>query len=186
MNKDRRPYVCPAELSYSLDNLLRRLVHDPHKILSPYISHGMIILDIGCGPGYFTGELARLTGVNGKVIAADVQEKMLGKMMKKMKDQGTDKNVISHLCRNDSISLQMNVDFVFAFWMVHEVPDHRRFFEELKSLLNPGGRIWIIEPKIHVTGAEFEKMIAKLEDAGLEIIERPKVTLSRTVLVSEI
>jgi len=74
------------------------------------------------------------------------------------------------------------VDFVLAFWMVHEVPDQQSMFEELISILKPGGRICIIEPKFHVTEKSFSRMIVLSETAGFKIIERPKVCLSRAVL----
>jgi tRNA A58 N-methylase Trm61 len=59
----------------------------------------------------------------------------------------------------------------------------QRMLEELKSLLNPGGRIWVIEPKIHVTGKAFESMVGRIEAAGLEIVDRPEVAISRSVLL---
>ena len=70
MGKEKRPYVCPAEFASSLDNIFRKLVHNPRKILEPYISKKMHVLDLGCGPGYFSKELARLVGEEGLVIAA--------------------------------------------------------------------------------------------------------------------
>ena len=184
MGKTNRPYVCPAELAGSLDNALRRLLQKPRKILEPYISNGMIVLDLGCGPGYFTAELARIVGEGGRVIAADLQQKMLEKMARKIRGTDLEERVEVHLCQGDRIGILQKVDFVLAFWMVHEVPDQQRMFEELKSVLNPGGRIWIIEPKIHVTEKSFKKMITRLESAGFEIIDRPKISLSRTVLLS--
>jgi len=179
-----RPYVCPAELSGSLDTIFRRLLHNPRKILVPYISVGMTVLDLGCGPGYFTVELARLVGQGGRVIAADLQQKMLEKMTGKIRGTGLEKIVEAHLCQSDRIGINRKVDFILAFWMVHEVPDQQRMFAEMKSLLNPGGRIWIIEPKIHVNKKSFINMVARLESAGLEITERPKISISRTVLIS--
>jgi ubiquinone/menaquinone biosynthesis C-methylase UbiE len=184
MGKAKQPYVCPAELADTLDNVIRRLVHKPQKILGPYISKGMTVLDLGCGPGFFTVEIARLVGKEGTVIAADLQPKMLEKMAWKIRGTDLEKRVEAHLCHNDSIGVSQKVDFVLAFWMVHEVPDQQRMFEELKSVLKPGGRIWIIEPKIHVSGKSFRKMITALESAGLEIIDKPKVSLSRTVLIT--
>jgi hypothetical protein len=53
----------------------------------------------------------------------------------------------------------------------------------MKSVLNPGGRIWIIEPKIHVTEKAFKKMTGLLVLAGLKIIEKPSIWLSRSVLL---
>lgn len=184
MGKEERPYVCPAELAGTLDNFFRRLVHKPRKILEPYIRKGMTVLDLGCGPGYFTAELAKMVGEEGRVIAADLQQGMLEKVTRRIRGTDLEKRIEIHICQSDRIGIYGRVDFVLAFWMVHEVPDQQRMFEELKSLLNPGGRIWIIEPKIHVTEKAFNKMVTKLESTGLEIIARPKVPLSRSVLLS--
>ncbi len=50
--------VCPVALSGSLDNSIRRWLQNPKKILSPYIKEGMTVLDVGCGPGFFSIEMA--------------------------------------------------------------------------------------------------------------------------------
>ena len=183
MDKEKQPYVCPAEYAGSLDNPFRRLFHNPRKILEPYVNKGMTVIDLGCGPGYFTVGLARLIGEGGMVIAADLQQGMLEKAIKKIRKKGLEQRVKFHKCQDDKIGLTEKVDFVLAFWMVHEVPDQQKLFEELNSILKPGGRIFIIEPRIHVTEESFRKMITLIESANLEIIERPKVSLSRAVVV---
>jgi ubiquinone/menaquinone biosynthesis C-methylase UbiE len=184
MGSKNRPYICPVEFAGSLDNFLRKLIHNPRKILEPYIRKNMTILDLGCGPGYFTTELARLAGDGGSVIAADLQQGMLEKAIRKISGTELEQRVKIHRCQDDKIGVSEKVDFVLVFWMVHEVPDHQSLFGELKSILNPGGRIWIIEPRIHVKERSFKKMITCAELAGFEIIGRPKVCLSRTVMLS--
>ena len=184
MPKENHPYVCPAKFAGSLDNSVRRLVHKPGRILEAYISKGMTVLDLGCGPGFFTLEMAKLVGETGKVIAADLQQGMLDKVAAKIRGTGLEKIIELHKCQENAICISQKVDFVLAFWMVHEVPDQKRLFEEMKSVLNPGGRIWIIEPKIHVTEKSFKKMIDMLTQAGFDIIEKPLIWLSRSILLS--
>lgn len=186
MAKEKHPYVCPAKFAGSLDNPVRRLVHKPTRILESYVSKGMTVLDLGCGPGFFTIEMAKLVGETGRVIAADLQQNMLDKVAAKIIGTDLGQRIELHKCQDDSISISQKIDFVLAFWMIHEVPDQQRLFEELKSIMNPGCRIMIIEPKIHVNEKSFNNMIGRLELAGLEIIERPKIWLSRSVLLSKL
>jgi ubiquinone/menaquinone biosynthesis C-methylase UbiE len=183
MEPNKNPYVCPSGLSGSLDNRLRKWVQNPEKILKPFISKGMTVLDLGCGPGVFTIEIARLLNGSGKVIAADLQDEML--KITAFKINGTDLQKLVELqkCENNSIGLTDKTDFILAFWMVHEVPDHERLFSELKTILKPDGKIFISEPKLHVTGKAFMKMTEIILKSGFEIIGKPTVFFSRTLLL---
>jgi ubiquinone/menaquinone biosynthesis C-methylase UbiE len=184
MKKEETPYVCPAEFARSLDNSFRRWLHNPQKILKPYIKLGMSVLDLGCGPGVFTVEIAKLVGEAGKVVAADLQDGMLNIVAGKLAGTSLERRVVLHKCQENSIGLDEKMDFILAFWMVHEVPDHDRLFEELKSMLKPGGKLYIIEPKFHVNRPAFQKMSDGIVSTGLKIVGRPKVFFSRTVMLS--
>jgi ubiquinone/menaquinone biosynthesis C-methylase UbiE len=161
--KDRNKRICPVELAGGLDNSVRRLLQNPQKILKPYIRAGMTVLDLGCGPGFFSVEIAKMVSDSGKVIAADLQDGMLEKV----------------------IGVTENVDFVLIFYMIHEVPDQGSLLRELKSILKPGGKIFIIEPNFHVSKKSFEEMTNKITDMGFEILDRPKVFISRAVLLTD-
>lgn len=104
-------------------------------------------------------------------------------MLLKVKSIGLEKRVEPHKCESERTGINMKADFILTFWMVHEVPDQQSFIEEMKSLLNPGGKILIVEPVIHVTKKSFNDMIARLESAGFQISGRPEITFSRSVLV---
>jgi ubiquinone/menaquinone biosynthesis C-methylase UbiE len=177
-------HYCHASFAFSLDNFLRRLLHKPEKILSPFIKEGMTVIDIGCGPGFFTAEIAKLVGDRGRVIAADMQQVMLDKMSLKVKKYGLDSRVEPHLCHRERSGIEKKADFIFAFWMVHEIPGQQGFIEEMKSLLKQDGRILVSEPKIHVTEKSFNIMAAGFGKAGLHIIDRPVIPLSRTLLAA--
>ena len=52
--RDNKKRVCPVERAGSLDNHIRRWLQNPAKILGPYIKERMKVLDLGCGPGFFS------------------------------------------------------------------------------------------------------------------------------------
>jgi ubiquinone/menaquinone biosynthesis C-methylase UbiE len=184
MSKHTTPYVCPAEFSGSLDNKIRRRLHDPRKILEPHIYKGMSVIDLGCGPGYFALTLADMVGETGRVIAVDLQQGMLEKVREKAAKSESGKRITLHKCEANRLDLTEKVDFILAFWMVHEVPDHQRLFVELKTLLNQGGKILIAEPRWHVTGRAFKTMLSITEKEGFVITAEPKVWFSRSVVLT--
>lgn len=183
MNKEGNTRICPVERAGGLDNAVRRLLQNPQRLLGPYIKKGMTVLDLGCGPGFFSTEIAKMLGESGKVIAADLQEGMLEKVNKKIKGTDLEHRIKIHKCEDEKIGVTEIVDFVLAFYMIHEVPNQDKLFGELKSILKPDGKIYIIEPKFHVSKNSFEDMIKRITSIGLDIIDRPKVFLSRTVLL---
>jgi ubiquinone/menaquinone biosynthesis C-methylase UbiE len=175
--------ICPVERAGGLDNSVRKFLQNPHKILRRFIKNGMIVLDLGCGPGFFSTEIAKMLNCSGKVIAADLQEGMLEKLKKKIHGTELDKRIEVHKCEENRIGVTEFVDFILAFYMIHEVQNQEILFEELKSIMKKEGKLFIIEPKFHVSKESFEEMINKLDLLGFEIIERPEVFFSRAVLV---
>ena len=174
--------VCPVEIAGTLDNRIRKWLQNPRKILSPYIKKGMTVLDLGCGPGFFSIELARLVGQSGWVIASDLQEGMLQKIKNKIQGTDFENRIILHKCEADKIGVEQAVDFVLAFYMVHEVSDMERFLYEIESILKPDGRLFIAEPPFHVSKTKFEEMIQNIQNIGLTPVERPKTLFSRSVI----
>jgi ubiquinone/menaquinone biosynthesis C-methylase UbiE len=177
--------VCPVELAGSLDNRLRRWLQDPRKILRPYIKEGMTVLDLGCGPGFFSIDLARMVGKSGRVIASDLQEGMLNKLRDKIQGTELEERITLHKCAVNTIGVLEDVDFVLAFYMVHEIPNTNQegFLKEIKSILKSDGQLLIVEPPFHVSRTAFEEMVRKAKDAGFTPIERPKVLFSKTVIL---
>lgn len=182
MNKSK---VCSVEKSGLLDHKIRRIIQNPQKILKPYIKEGMTVLDIGCGVGFFTIEIAKMTGSSGKVFAADLQEGMLQILRNKIKGTPLEKIVVLHKCGENKIGLNDTVDFVLAFYFVHEVPDKNVLFKEIYSILKPGGKMFIVEPPFHVSKSEYNNMLNIIENAGFKIISMPKLFLNRAILIKK-
>lgn len=145
----------------------------------------MIVLDMGCGPGFFSIDMAKMVGKNGRVIATDLQNEMLQKLRKKIQGTDLEERVILHTCQEDKIGVSEHVDFALLFYMVHEVSNKEEFFEEIGTILKPNGQILMVEPLFHVSKSAFLKTIRTARNAGLKPEAGPKVMLSKTVILKK-
>jgi ubiquinone/menaquinone biosynthesis C-methylase UbiE len=175
-------FTCPWWLLFTFDNPMRKLIHNPNKILRSYVSTGNTVLDVGCGMGYFSLELARLVGPKGRVIAADLQPQMLAGLKKRAKNAGVQDVIQPHLSLPTKIGVTEPVDMIFAFWMVHEVSNRKAFMQELYSMLKPDGILLIVEPLIHVTRKNFDSTLDLGCELGFIEVSHPHVAGSRSVI----
>ncbi|HEX3018723.1 MAG TPA: class I SAM-dependent methyltransferase [Chitinispirillaceae bacterium] len=179
----RNCHVCPWWFCWSFDNKFRRLVQNPNQILSPYVHDGDIVADIGCGKGYFSVPMAKMVGKNGKVIAIDLQEKMLEALRLRTKKAGVSDRVLIKQVTGESLTSEIQVDFALSFWMLHEVPDQKRFLQNVYNLIKEGGRYLVVEPKVHVCRSGFLRSMQIAEDVGFSGIEDPNIFFSRARLM---
>ena len=177
-------HVCPHTFAFMLDNWIRRLFQNPNRILNGYINPGDTVMDIGCGPGFFTIDMARMVGPEGRVIAVDLQPGMLASTLKKAARRGAAHQVLAHQCKADRIGFDQKVDFILAYYMVHETPNPAAFFTEAKTMLKEGGRLLVVEPRMHVSQKEFNRMVRIAEDAGLAVVDSPAKKGGYSVLLA--
>lgn len=180
--------VCPWWIGYLLASPLRRLFHDPRRILAPYVHEGMTVLEPGPGMGFFTLELARLTGTSGRVIAIDVQPRMLDALRRRAEKAGVLDQLDARLAEANSLGigdLRGPVDFTLAFAVVHELPAAAAFFREVAQASKPRARLLFVEPKGHVTASVFDSEMQAARDAGFTPVESPSVRRSHAVLLEK-
>ena len=179
-------FVCPWRAGPILTSSIRKLAHNPERILSPYVSEGMTAMDIGCGMGFFTLPMSGMVGKNGRVIAVDLQPEMLEGLKKNAVKAGTD-NITAHHCAQNSLRIEQwkgTVDFVSVFYMLHEVPDPERLISELRTVMSTKGKLLFVEPVVHVSAAKFQNSLRMITARGFSAVETPKITFSRAVLFS--
>jgi ubiquinone/menaquinone biosynthesis C-methylase UbiE len=175
-------HICPPWLSFLLINPLRRWAQNPKKILDHYLKKGDVALDAGCGPGYFTIAMAELVGEEGLVIAVDIHVKMIEKVRRRAEKAGLMSRIRLQLGHKGGLGVKDKVNFVLAFWTVHEVRDQKRFFSEIRSLMKPDATFLLVEPKLHVPGKIFRGMVETAYYAGLVPLSTGKISLSRAKL----
>jgi ubiquinone/menaquinone biosynthesis C-methylase UbiE len=133
------------------------------------------VLDFGCGPGFFTREFAKRCGDTGRVFAVDLLEEMLKILTEKLEPEGLIPRIRTHHCSSDAIGLSPEWDnritIAFTIFVVHEVPDSKKLFREIHSLLVPGGLLFLTEPTFRVPKGEFYTTLMRAQDAGFELVE---------------
>ena len=184
MNKITSTDVCPAKWAGGLDIGIRKWVHNPRKIFTPYITPDMKILDLGCGPGFFSMELAQMLNEQGHITALDLQQGMLDRVKKKVIGTSLEDKITLHKCDKDSLNLIGKFDFAFSFWVIHEIPDKERLFSELKSVMKPNGKVLIVEPRVHTTKKYFAELLEIINHVGFELIGTPEIFFSRSLLLA--
>jgi len=186
MGRIMAQHICPWWLGYFLVSPLRRLWQHPAKMVGPFLAEGMTILEPGCGMGYFTLDLARMAGPRGRVIAVDLQPRMLVGLEGRARKAGLLSRIEIRQAQADRLNvadLAGQVDLALLLLVLHEVPDPARFLAEIRATLKPGGRLLLVEPRGHVSGAGFDASLAEAERVGFRVAGRPKIGRSLAALL---
>jgi len=134
---------CPAILAFALTRRRRRREYPPEAIAARIgIGPTDVVMDFGCGPGFFTEAFAAEAG---RVVAVDAQPAMLKKARKRL---GPMAGRVEFVATEDGTRIAVpsaSVDLAFLAYVYHEVSDSARVLSELARALRPGGRLVIME-----------------------------------------
>ncbi|HBB6728413.1 TPA: methyltransferase domain-containing protein [Citrobacter freundii] len=131
---------------------------DPDGVIRALrIQAGMAVVDLGCGPGYFTAAIAR-QAAPGRVIGLDLDPAMLEQAkaaceaMSNCAWQLGDAMELSRL-------IPTLVDYVLIANTFHGVPDKTDLAREVAAALRPGGRFAIVNwhPKLREETTVLDK-----------------------------
>ena len=178
--------VCPFWVGYLLLSPLRRFFENPSRMFGGLVREGMTVLEPGCGMGYFTIPLALRVGPSGKIIAIDLEPRMIAALEKRALKAGLLDRIELRLCESGRLGiedLRDQVDFAAVIHMLHEAPDPGRFFEEIRQALKIDGRLLFLEPKWHVPRRDFTKNIALAQALGYAPDDRLFDLKARKVLL---
>ncbi len=134
-------HVCPAWAGPLLCCPLRRLFERPETLLGDHVRPGMTVLEPGCGMGYFTLPIARMAGPTGRVVAVDLQPKMIEGLTRRARRAGLLERIEAFACTDGSLGLASRpgvVDLAVVIHVLHEVRDRQRFLEQLFDALRAG------------------------------------------------
>ena len=133
--------------------------------------------DIGAGTGYFTWRLAQQAGPQGKVIAVDIQQKMLDLAAETVKHHGL-VNVDYVLGSESDPKLPpRSLDVVFIAYSYHEFAQPETIMDAVRRALKPAGRLVIVEyakesslaPASMLHKMSFDEIRNEIEPMGFDL-----------------
>jgi precorrin-6B methylase 2 len=148
----------------------------PQLVIDAFeIKPGQTIADLGAGSGYYSFRIAPLVGEQGKVLAIDVEPRMLRIVAERARRAGIE-NVETVLSTAHDPNLPANsVDLLFMVDVYHELEFPKEMMLKVRDALKPGGRVALIEyraedPKVMIKDVHKmseRQIIRELQAVGL-------------------
>jgi ubiquinone/menaquinone biosynthesis C-methylase UbiE len=109
------------------------------------VKRGMAICDMGCGNGFYTLQLAKMTGEGGHVYAVDIQPEML-KLLNERADQQMVRNLSPILGTfTDPRLPKAKIDLILLVDVYHEFSEPEPMLAAMREALAPGGLCALVE-----------------------------------------
>ena len=101
--------------------------------------HGSTVIDVGCGCGATTIELARMVGSSGRVVGIDISEPMLGRARERLREHANTTCLLGDAA--DWPLQDIRADLIVSRFGVMFFGDPVAAFANLRTGLVPGGRV---------------------------------------------
>lgn len=172
----------PPSLAPFLDNPLRAILINRERFLREMgVKQGDVVLEVGCGPGFFTTVLSEIVGETGRVYAQDVEERMIGRLKKKLKGLRS-QNIILLLCNSSALELpDRSCDVVLCINVIEEIDKEGEMestIQELDRVLKREGLVAIKEHRLGGTWPRIQKAEALLRSLGYQKVFEEKTLFS--------
>ena len=145
------------------------------------VGPGMVVADVGCGPGFFTLPMAALVGTEGRVFAIDDSPEMLRTLAEGAREQGLTAQIEARQADAAETGLpDDSLDLVLCVFVYHEIEDRDRLLTEFARVTRAGGKVAMVDWRKGVISdrgpPDYERltpdqMVGPTENAGLVVEE---------------
>lgn len=144
-NRIAKKGLFPPQLAFTLLIPLRNIILSPKKLVKRLdLKKDYRVLEVGCGPGYFSPKVAR-TIPNGELVLTDIQREMLRKAKKRLSRKNVS-NVEYHLSNGIDFPFKDNeFDCIYMVTVMGEIENQEQYVKAFLRILRPGGIVSISE-----------------------------------------
>jgi len=131
-----------------LQSKIRCTFDPPEKVINLLnISNGMVVADIGCGPGVYSVRIAKKVGSSGLVYAIDANEYMIMRTKRLADSMGLNNiRVIKAAATDLSIIQSESVDVALFIYSLHHMGRKVDAIREALRIIKPNGKVFILDP----------------------------------------
>lgn len=176
-----RGKVYPSRAARALLNPVRKLIVSPVRLIRwMNVGSDDLVLELGCGPGYFSPALVRAVST-GTVVLFDLQREMLRMARDRVVGLGP-----CQLVQGDALALPFAADSFDRVLMVTVLGETGRpvsCLREIHRVLRPDGYLVNVEQWGDTDRIAADEMVLLAEEAGLTLVRerRGGLGLSRAI-----
>lgn len=137
--------VFPHQYAFTLLFPVRNIFLSPRQLVKRLeLKPDAVVLEVGCGPGYFSPKVAAAIP-NGKLVLADIQPEMLKKARARM-EKKNQTNTDYYTCQGARFDFPDNTfDRIFLITVMGEVEEKELYLKEFFRMLKPTGLLSVSE-----------------------------------------
>jgi SAM-dependent methyltransferase len=176
-------FPMPQFLANLIDNPLRRRIQPPGEMAVRHgLRPGMTVLEIGPGNGTYTVGAARLVGPAGRVVAVDIEPRMVDRVRQRAEAEGV-MNIEARLADASQLPFDDGAfDVAYMITVMGEIPDPVRALREMHRVLSPAGTLACSELLFDPDYPLASTLVRWARDAGFRLRERQGNLLSYTLV----
>jgi ubiquinone/menaquinone biosynthesis C-methylase UbiE len=150
------------------DNPILPLVRNPYKLLKAAgLEEGYKVLEVGCGPGFFTIPAARIVGNAGHVYAVDIHPRAVERVIKKARKEALTNITATCVNASDTGLPDASLDLAFVFGLRYVAGGLENVISELHRVVKPRGIL-----SFEKTRGSEAALIEEIERAGFTFTGR--------------
>jgi ubiquinone/menaquinone biosynthesis C-methylase UbiE len=155
-------------ISLMHDNPLLPRLKNPYRSLEAAgLKPGQRVMEVGCGPGFFTIPAAKMLGEKGLIYAIDVNHRAIKRVEGKMRKYGLS-NIKPILGNAANSGLQdSSIDLAFIFGLRYIAGGLSSLISEMYRILRLGGIL-----SFEKTTGSDDKLVEEVERAGFVKTEK--------------